>query len=81
MSEREILVRAMKAEARMKPDTKIRLGWSFYTYREFADMLGSNEELSKEEEGRLKSFMENALKMFRENPAYRDKMMDLAGVR
>ena len=80
MSEREILIRAFKAEARMKPDERIKLGWNLYTYREFADMLGSGEDLSKEEKNTLKSFVDNALKMFRENPAYKQKMMSLAGV-
>ena len=80
MSERDILIRAFKAEARMKPKEKIILGRKVYTFEEFASMLGSGRRLPKEERNLVRSFVDNALRMFRENPAYRQKMMSLAGV-
>ena len=80
MSERAILIKALKAEAKMKPDEKIKIGWRFFTYEEFAEILDSRGNPSNEEKGLLESFIDNALKMFRENPVYRQKMMALAGV-
>jgi len=79
MKEIEIIVKALIAEALQKPDEKVIAGREIFTYKEFVAML-SSKKLQKNHKRLVESFLQSAHKMFRENPIYRQKMMQLAGI-
>jgi len=79
MKEVDIIIRALKAEAMVKPDEKIFVGRESFTYAEFAGMLGT-EKLQRNHRKFVENFLNSAKKMFKENPVYRQKMIQLAGV-
>jgi hypothetical protein len=78
MKEIEIIVKALTAEALQKPDEKVIAGKEIFTYKEFAAMLNS-KKLQKNHKRLIESFLQSAQKMFKENPSYRQKIMQLAG--
>lgn len=75
MNELQIIVLALKAEARAKPNERIYVGKEVFMYKDFSIMLDHNEL-----EDFVKKFLKNAEKMYRENQAFRLRMMRLAGV-
>jgi len=79
MRETEIIVKALKLEARQKPNGRIYVGLKSYTYSEFAEMLDNHKKLSKTERQLVENFLNASLKLFRENQAYREKILKLAG--
>ncbi len=81
MDEREIIIRALKAEATAKPNERIYVGFKSLTYKEFVEMLDNHKKLDKMGKEFVESFLKTAVKMFRENQAYRENMMKLAGVK
>jgi len=79
LKEVEIIVKALKAEATQKPKEIIYAGRERFTYKEFVAMLNS-KKLQKNHKKLVESFLQSARKMFNENPTYKLKMMQLAGV-
>ena len=79
MNEKQIVVLALKEEAKHKPKEKVFFGERVYTYEEFVEML-NRRKLKREERKIVQGFLKNAVKMFKENEAFRSKMMELAGV-
>lgn len=79
MDEKEIVILALKEEAKHKPKEKVFFGEYVYTYEQFVEML-NRRKLKKEEKRIVQGFLNNAVRMFKENPAFRSKMMQLAGV-
>lgn len=79
MDEKKILIKALKLEAQHKPNERIYVGFKSFTYKEFACMLENNSRLDKETKKVVDNFLKQALKMFRENHEFRNKMMTLAG--
>lgn len=79
MKEVEIIVKALKAEATQKPNEIIYAGRESFTYKEFIAMLNS-KKLQKNHKKLVKSFLNSAVKQFKENEPFRHKMLDLAGV-
>jgi len=80
LKEVEIIVKALKAEATQKPNEIIYAGPESFTYKEFVALLNS-KKLQKNHKKLVESFLQSARKMFNENPTYRLKMMQLAGVK
>lgn len=74
MNDRQILVLAYQAEARAKPTERIYAG-RWFTYAEFAVLLEENKVPVF-----VKTFLNNAEKLYRESDVFRSKMMSLAGV-
>lgn len=79
MKDFEIIIKALKAEAQGKPNWRIHLGKESFTYAEFVVMLERNTP-QKEKKKFVEAFLRVAQKKFKENPAYRAKMLKLAGV-
>ncbi|MEM1589682.1 MAG: hypothetical protein QW175_04640 [Candidatus Bathyarchaeia archaeon] len=79
MDEKKILIKALTVEAEQKPNERIFIGFKSYTYKEFASMLNHNKKLDKQTRKLVQNFINQALKMFRENEEFRKKMMMLAG--
>jgi hypothetical protein len=79
LNEREIILRAIRAEARLKPKELVILGRRVFTFEEFAEKLNAEEKLPKEDKTLIKAWMKNTLKMFKENEAFRVQMLSLAG--
>ena len=79
MNELEIIVKALRAEASQKPNEIIYAGRESFTYKQFASMLNS-EKLQKNHKKLVESFLNSAVKQFKQNEAFRHKMLGLAGV-
>jgi hypothetical protein len=79
MNEVEIIIKALKAEALSKPNEKIIAGFESLTYKEFAEML-DKKNLQNNHKKFVDTFLQSAVKLFKENPEYRQKIMCLAGV-
>ena len=79
MKEVEIIIKALRIEALQKPEEKVMAGKEVFTYREFAEMLNS-KKLQKNHRKFVESFLQSAIKMFNENPTYKQKVLQLAGV-
>jgi hypothetical protein len=79
MREIEIIIKALCLEALQKPNEKIIVGRETITYREFAEMLRS-KRLQSNHRKLVDAFLKQALKMFNENPTYREHIMKLAGI-
>jgi hypothetical protein len=62
-------------EALQKPDEKIILGRTVLTYRQFAEMLGGGSGDGKV----IEEVVRSAVLMFKKNPAFRERMLKLAG--
>jgi hypothetical protein len=78
MDEIEIIIKALKAEALSKPSEKIIAGFESFTYKEFAEMLDKKKLQSNQI---VDAFLNSALKMFKENSSYKQKMLELAGIK
>ena len=76
-----IIVKALRIEAMQKPMEKIFVGFRTYTYAEFAEMLNNHKNLNKAERQLVKDFLDKSLKTFKENQAFREKILELAGER
>lgn len=76
MNVTQILIKAYVAEARSKPDVKIKIGRELITHAEFADMLEANPH----RKDHVARFLRDATKMFEESKAFQMRMMSLAGV-
>jgi hypothetical protein len=68
-----LIVKAIKIEALNKPDEKIIIGDVIITYRQFAEMLNS-----KNHENVIKDFLKTAVKLFNENPVFKENILKLA---
>ena len=79
MNELEIIIKAIKIEAAQKPHEIIYAGRERFTYKEFADML-NRKKLQKNHKKLIESFLNSAVKQFKENELFRHKMLGLAGV-
>jgi hypothetical protein len=73
-----IIIKAIKLEASLKPNEKIYIGQKSYTYAEFANMLNNHRKLSKDGKQTVKAFLESCIKLFRENQDFREKIFSLA---
>lgn len=80
MKELDIIIKAVKLEAKSKPEEKIFIGTKVFTFKQFADMINNHNSLKREDRKIIKACLNNFVKMFRENKVYRSKMMLLAGV-
>jgi hypothetical protein len=78
LNEKEIVIRALKMEAQLKPSEKIYAGWVELTYEEFGKMLDA-KRLQRNHKKLVESIVQTSLKMFRENPVFRERMLKLAG--
>jgi len=79
MRETEIIIKALQIEARQKPSERIYVGYKSYTYSEFVQMLNNHKKLGKAEKEFVENFLNASLKLFKENKAYREKILKLAG--
>jgi ClpP class serine protease len=79
MNDMELIIRALKLEAQQKPNERIFVGFKSYTYAEFAKMLNDHKKLNKTDKQFIKSFLDTSLKLFKENPTYRQRILKLAG--
>ena len=75
----KILTKALRAEATQKPNEIIYAGRESFTYKEFVAMLNS-KKLQKNHKKLIESFLNSAVKQFKENELFRHKMLGLAGV-
>ena len=78
-NELEIIIKALRAEASQKPNEIIYAGREKFTYKEFASMLNSGK-LQKNHKKLVESFLNSAIKQFKQNEAFRHKMLNLAGL-
>jgi hypothetical protein len=74
----QLIIQALKAEAAQKPNEKIIAGKEIFTYREFVEVLNSHK-LQKNHKKLVEAFLKSAVKLFNENPTYRQKILKLAG--
>jgi hypothetical protein len=79
MRELDIIIKALKLEAQQKPNERIYVGFKSYTYAEFVEMLNNHKKLAKVEKEFVENFLKTSLKLLKENKAYREKILTLAG--
>jgi hypothetical protein len=72
---KDVVIKALKMEALQKPDERIILGRTVLTYRQFAEMLGGGSGDGKV----IDEIIKSAVLMFKNNPAFRERMLRLAG--
>jgi len=70
-----IIIQALKIEAKMKPDARIYVGTTTYTYREFADMLDQYPGVNNHF---VKTFLSSAVNLYNSNNAFKRRMISLA---
>ncbi|MEM2374219.1 MAG: hypothetical protein QXI11_07235 [Thermoproteota archaeon] len=80
MSINELIVRAIKIEASVKPNEKLIIGEHVFTYSEFAEIL-SKKHNSKDERKLIDTFLKQAEQLFKNNMEFKNKIMELAGAR
>jgi len=68
-----LIIKAIKIEALNKPDEKIIIGDVIITYRQFAEMLNS-----KNHENIIRDFLKTAVKLFNENPVFKENILKLS---
>jgi hypothetical protein len=79
VDEKAVIIKALKIEAQRKPNERIYVGFKSYTYTEFVEMLDNRKSLTKAEKEFVENFIKTSLKLFRENKAYRERILTLAG--
>jgi ribosome assembly protein YihI (activator of Der GTPase) len=73
----DIIIKALKMEAERKPDERIYLDFKSYTYKEFINMLDNYEKLNNDEKQFVDKFLEESVKLFKENKAFREKILSM----
>ncbi|MEM1523527.1 MAG: hypothetical protein QXU69_10880 [Thermofilaceae archaeon] len=76
MNIEELILRAVEAEAKLKPNEKVFIGAREYTYAEFAKLLKKNDRSSKK---LVEDFLSIAVKLFKENDDFKKRVLSLAG--
>jgi hypothetical protein len=76
-NEIDIIIKALKMEAERKPNERIYLGFKSYTYKEFINMLDNYEKLNNDEKQFVDRFLEESVKLFKENKAFREKILSV----
>ena len=79
MKPEQIIINAIKAEAKIRPKEKIFFGPIAYTYERFAEML-STKRLSRKQKKLVKTHLKALLRMFETSKKYREQCMKFAGV-
>lgn len=83
MTTLDIVICALKMEAKSTPNKKIFIGQKQMTYRALATKLEQKftdkKKLPKSEDKFITNFVASSVKMFEMNPTFRTKMMELAG--
>ncbi|MEM2374413.1 MAG: hypothetical protein QXI11_08250 [Thermoproteota archaeon] len=80
MSINELIIRAIKIEASLKPNEKLIIGEHVFTYSEFAEIL-SKKHNSRDERKLIKMFLKQAEQLFKNNMEFKNKILELAGAR
>jgi len=77
VNEIDIIIKALKMEAEKKPNERIYLDFKSYTYWEFINMLDNYEKLNNNEKQFVDKFLEESVKLFKENKAFRVKILSV----
>jgi len=80
LSINELIIRAIKIEASLKPNEKLIIGEHVFTYSEFAEIL-SKKHNSKDERKLIDTFLKQAEQLFKNNIEFKNKILELAGAR
>jgi len=84
MNTRDVVICALKMEAKQNPQKKIVIGQKVITYADLANKIEQKfvqkKRLPKQEESFLDNFIDNSIKMYDMNPAFRTKMLELASL-
>lgn len=78
MSAERIIINAIKAEARIRPDEKIFFGPLSYTFKEFAGML-NDRRLPRRERKLVKTHLKTLMRMFETSETYRKQVLSFSG--
>lgn len=76
----DLIIKAVKIEASVKPNEKIIIGEHVFTYSEFAEIL-SRRHNSKTEKKIICMFLKQAEQLFKSNPEFKNKILELTGTR
>ncbi|MFZ8849151.1 MAG: hypothetical protein ACO2OV_02805 [Thermoproteota archaeon] len=76
-NEIDIMIKALKMEAERKPNERIYLDFKSYTYKEFINMLDNYEKLNNDEKRFVDKFLEESVRLFKENKAFREKILSM----
>jgi ribosome assembly protein YihI (activator of Der GTPase) len=76
-NEIDIIIKSLKIEAERKPNERIYLDFKSYTYKEFINMLDNYEKLNNDEKQFVDKFLEESVKLFKENKAFREKILSM----
>jgi hypothetical protein len=71
------MIKALKMEAERKPNERIYLDFKSYTYKEFINMLDNYEKLNNDEKRFVDKFLEESVRLFKENKAFREKILSM----
>jgi len=77
VNEIDIIIKALKMEAEKKPNKRIYLDFKSYTYKEFINMLDNYEKLNNDEKQFVDKFLEESVRLFKENKAFREKILSM----
>jgi hypothetical protein len=79
---RDVVICALKMEAKQNPKKKLIIGQKVITYRELAAKLiikyEKKEKLPRQEDKIINNFVNSSIEMFNSNPIFRTKMLELA---
>ena len=78
MKPEQIIINAIRAEAKIRPNEKIFFGPVTYTFEEFAKML--NGPSNRKEKKIVKNHLKTLIRMFETNDLYRKQVLSFAGV-
>jgi len=81
MKTEDIILFAIKTEAQQKPNKKLIIGQKSMTYKELASKIEAKlakKKLPKNERQFIESFVQNSIIMYKTNPTFRTKMLELA---
>jgi hypothetical protein len=78
----DIVILALKMEAKNNPNKKLVIGQKVMTYRELASKIAvkfeQKKSLPKMEDKFIEAFVNNSVIMFNTNPTFKTKMLELA---
>lgn len=79
MDEHELIIKALKIEASIKPNDKIIIGNIVLTYKELSEMLDNIDKIDPVVKRFIVNFLKTSLRMFRECEEFRKMVISLVG--
>lgn len=77
MDVKELIIKAIKVEASIKPDETIIVGDKVMTYKQFAELIENIDEIDPELRKQIYDFLKMAIKLFKQCEEFRKSILTL----